>query len=112
MHVDQLHCQGSALIRGQQGVASAADPVPVGSFAGGLRQVAVDGDTGCAITAAGELYCWGDDRHGQLALGASATLYDCDGVGCAWSPRQLSFDESDFVANGTVADAREMIDPQ
>jgi alpha-tubulin suppressor-like RCC1 family protein len=46
------------------------------------------GDHTCALTAAGEGYCWGQNRYGEL--GAPTTEQCAFGIACSTSPIRVS----------------------
>jgi hypothetical protein len=74
------YCWGEG-VQGQLGDGDADDPgVPVavdtsGVLAGKtLTQVSAAGEfAACAVDVAGEAYCWGDNRHGQLGDGSTVS---------------------------------------
>ncbi len=92
-------CWGSN-VAGQLGIGAATNgsttPVPI---SGGLRfrALAAGGMQTCALTSAGELYCWGSDQLGQLA-GASldhcVIPADAEGsaytIPCSLAPRRVA----------------------
>lgn len=65
-----VSCWGSNT-RGQAGDFSGKDPVTTPSGVGGLGkvvQLALGGGHSCALTEDGDVYCWGVNNRGQLAL--------------------------------------------
>jgi alpha-tubulin suppressor-like RCC1 family protein len=59
---------------GQLGDGTTKDrtaPVAVGDLASGVRLVAASTHDTCAVTTAGGLLCWGDNKHGQVGDGST-----------------------------------------
>jgi alpha-tubulin suppressor-like RCC1 family protein len=52
--------------------AQADHPVPVAGLQGGVRQLAAGAAHTCAVTANGEVHCWGGNAHGELGLGIAS----------------------------------------
>jgi alpha-tubulin suppressor-like RCC1 family protein len=48
-----------------------AVPVPIASLSSGVSALSVGGSTACAITAAGDVMCWGDNTSGQVGNGST-----------------------------------------
>ena len=46
-----------------------ASPVTVAKLRGGVTSLSADGDQTCAVSRAGQAYCWGNNRNGYLAVG-------------------------------------------
>jgi hypothetical protein len=55
---------GKVVCWGQRMIGLVEVPIPVP-----VTQVEVGGSHACALTAAGKVWCWGDDRRGQLGRG-------------------------------------------
>lgn len=69
-----LWCAGGNA-RGQLGIGStrtAAAPVRVGPETARWVVAAVGGQSTCALQTGGELWCWGDNSHGQLGDGTNS----------------------------------------
>jgi alpha-tubulin suppressor-like RCC1 family protein len=58
---------GTPFVTGNQTTA-----VPVPSLTSGVAGIAGELHNTCAVTAAGEVYCWGDNTYGQLGGGTDA----------------------------------------
>lgn len=75
---------------GTGGFSSEWDPQPV---AGGLRfaEMSVGGfQHACGRTDAGDLYCWGGDRDGQLGYPPTETCpFGAGQIGCSSTPRAV-----------------------
>src|SRR5262249_8052727 len=54
---------------GTGGTASRSKPLEVTALAGKVAHLATGANHTCAQTPEGELWCWGDNRYGQLGLG-------------------------------------------
>ncbi len=83
------YCWGSNS-RGQLGIGSAGQPhasaVPVtGTLA--FESITTGDHHACALTAAGEAYCWGGGGWGQLGVGPPATV--CGPEPCELQPRRI-----------------------
>lgn len=61
------------------------EPTPV-AVGFGVRDVAVAGEASCAVTVAGEAYCWGLNHMGQLGTGGVG--------GTFWTPTLVAGDRS------------------
>lgn len=46
-------------------------PIPVEGLPAGIQALAAGDNFTCAMTSAGDVYCWGDNREGQLGDGTS-----------------------------------------
>lgn len=67
-----LYCWGSNN-RGQLGdgtLESSRTPIRVAAFPGDAKALAVGTEFGCALTQAGQAFCWGSNRTRQLGQGA------------------------------------------
>ncbi len=86
-----IHCWGQNK-SGQLGVLSTTwQPLPVRvAFTEDIEPVAIaaGGNDTCVIAANGKLYCWGDNKYGQLGLPVSPTQ---------WSPVRMEGVEEDIV---------------
>ena len=64
--------------RGQLGLAidkaRKKQPMAVAQLGRDVASVAAGADHTCALTTAGQAWCWGDNRHGQLGIGGSQNL--------------------------------------
>jgi alpha-tubulin suppressor-like RCC1 family protein len=63
--------------RGQLGLDTVyrqSSPQHVSALGSDVASISVGADHTCAITTAGALWCWGDNRRGQLGSGSSADL--------------------------------------
>ena len=71
---DGAYCWGDSS-SGQVGDGQSGADTVIGTPERVLEQEAIDVGIGlehsCALTASGELYCWGSNRRGQLGLGSS-----------------------------------------
>lgn len=65
-------------------------PEPVGDDDPGWQEIAVGAHTACATRTDGTLWCWGDNRHGQLASGRATAL--------ASAPRRVDVGFVDFTS--------------
>lgn len=57
---------------GSGAAAQALTPVPVTGLSGGIRSLAAGAAHTCAVTANGEVHCWGGNQHGELGLGLAS----------------------------------------
>ena len=73
----QVYCWG-ANDNGQLGDGTDSDrgtPVAVGGLPGAVTALAAGSLHTCALTASGEVWCWGDNRSGQLGDGTLADRF-------------------------------------
>jgi alpha-tubulin suppressor-like RCC1 family protein len=93
----QAYCWGQRNISGELGIGSLANPVTVPTpVVGGHRFVSIDTDdtnrsfkNTCALTTAGDAWCWGINNLGQL--GATSTeVCPFTGFACSSSPVPVS----------------------
>lgn len=91
---------GAALTVTLAACASFLEPIPSSSFtrpvlvSNALRftDISAGGLHACAVTATGDVYCWGKSEYGEL--GTAATLDPCGGPGplgftCTGTPRRV-----------------------
>ena len=52
--------------------ATALKPVPVEGLTDGIRDIAAGAGHTCAVTASGEVHCWGGNTHGELGMGVAS----------------------------------------
>jgi alpha-tubulin suppressor-like RCC1 family protein len=52
--------------------------------------VAAGATSACAITKAGDVYCWGDNAHGQLGHPAGVGDETCGGAACSHTPKKVT----------------------
>lgn len=52
--------------------AEASTPVAVEGLVSGIRNLAAGAAHTCAVTANGEVHCWGGNAHGELGLGVAS----------------------------------------
>ncbi len=52
--------------------AEARSPVPVQGLTDGIRNIAAGAGHTCAVTANGEVHCWGGNTHGELGIGVAS----------------------------------------
>jgi len=72
----QAYCWGTDSL-GALGVGSTMSspaPLPVQQGAVRFAMLAASGDHSCALTPAGQAYCWGDNRSGQLGTGSPSSV--------------------------------------
>ncbi len=84
-----LYCWGSDNYgqTGQvEGAQTRSTPSPVVGLTG-VTQVSMWSRTVCAVTGAGQLYCWGDNRQGQVGIGSRGSGAT-QGV---WEPEVVQF---------------------
>lgn len=61
-------------------------PVDVTGFATGVGHISDGYQHACALTMAGGVKCWGNNRHGQLGNGSSSGPQSCSGFPCSTVP--------------------------
>jgi alpha-tubulin suppressor-like RCC1 family protein len=85
------------------GEAGGPQPTPVPT-SGGYQWAKIDAGFfhTCGLTAAGEAYCWGDNRYGATGIGVSAV--DGGGSGVTWAPTAVrgGHQFADVVTGGGV----------
>ncbi|HLE10025.1 MAG: hypothetical protein A2504_00755 [Bdellovibrionales bacterium RIFOXYD12_FULL_39_22] len=89
--VGVVFCRG-ANASGQTGVDSATNPVTSLTQVAGISNIvaiSAGGDNTCALSAANEAYCWGDNSYSQLGTAGDAT----------YTPQLISLNSNYKVAN-------------
>jgi alpha-tubulin suppressor-like RCC1 family protein len=90
---------GNQFVTGNQTTA-----VPVPNLASGVAGISANLDNSCAVTAAGEVYCWGDNTYGQLGNGTDAGQSNTPVQVLGLPPGMIAVTSSEYHSCAEAAD--------